>query len=263
MITPLLRKLENLVLLTDEEKRALLDAEATVRHLEARTDIIVEGEPREGLHLVVDGFACRYKLLPDGRRQIVSYLLPGDLCDAHILLMDHVDHSVATLSRVTVAVWPRQTIVQMAEAHPGIARAFWWSTFMEESISREWLVNLGQRTALERLSHLVCEIYYRLDAVGRTRGASFELPITQAELADTLGLSVVHVNRTLQEMRRDRLVTLTGKVLTILDLDLLRTIAMFSPNYLRPGPQRSGIAETRERPGGSADERHHLRSQAV
>jgi CRP-like cAMP-binding protein len=191
---------------------------------------------------VVEGFACRYKLLPDGRRQIVSYLLPGDLCDARMFLLDRVDHSVATLSRATVVVWSRHTILDLIEKNPGLARAFWWSTFVEESIGREWLVNLGQRTALERLSHLICEMFFRLDSVGKTRGHSFELPITQADLADTLGLSVVHVNRTLQELRRDRLVTLSGKVLTILNLKMLQTIAMFDPDYLNPRAWRPNDA---------------------
>jgi CRP-like cAMP-binding protein len=258
-----LRKLETLVVLSDTERAAWLESEMVLRRIEARTDIVVEGEAREAVHMVVEGFACRYTLLPDGRRQIVSYLLPGDLCDAGMFLLDRIDLSIAALSRVTVAVWSRQTVIRLTEANPGIMRAFWWSSFLEQSITREWLVNVGQRTALERLSHLICEIYCRLDAVGRARGASFELPITQAELADTLGLSVVHVNRTLQELRRDRLVTLTGKILTILDFEMLQTIGMFNPRYLRLG---TSATETRRRDGGdpepaSGGERPHVRAK--
>jgi CRP-like cAMP-binding protein len=266
MIAPLLLKLDDLILLSDEEKRALIEAEAVVRQIDPRTDIVVEGEPRESVHLVIEGFACRYTLLPDGRRQIVSCLLPGDLCDARMFLLDRVDHSIGTLARSTIAIWPRQTMLRLAETHPGIMRAFWWSTFIEESVTREWLVNVGQRTALERLSHLICEIYCRLQIVEKTRGASFELPITQAELADTLGLSVVHVNRTLQELRRDHLVALTGKVLTILDFEMLKAIAMFNPRYLGPGRGKAAPADRQGDKTGerrSTGERVHLRGKNI
>jgi CRP-like cAMP-binding protein len=243
MITPFLRKIEHLAPLTEIERTALVDADLTIRHVDARTDILIEGQPPDSANLVIDGFACRYKLLPDGRRQIVSYLLPGDFCETTPFLLRNSDHSVASLSRVKLAVWPQPTIQHLTDTHPGITRALWWATFLEESITREWLVSIGQRTALERLAHLICEIYFRLDSVGRTNGGSFEMPITQAELADTLGLSVVHVNRTLQEMRRDGLVRLSGKILSILDLPMLQTISMFNPSYLNLGKTPSPRAE--------------------
>ncbi|MDB5392757.1 MAG: crp [Rhodospirillales bacterium] len=232
MSFPLIRKLENYVQLAEAEKRSLLQADMLVRDVDARLDIVREHQEIEGATLLLEGFACRYKLLPDGRRQILGYMIPGDMCDPRIFLLDRMDHAIATLSRAKIAVWPRKAVLGLTSIYPRITRAFWWCALVDEGITREWLVSLGQRTALERLSHLVCELYFRLRAIDLVRGNSFDFPVTQAELGDTLGLSAVHVNRTLQDMRRERLVRLMGRRLTVLNLDALRTIAMFDPNYL-------------------------------
>jgi CRP-like cAMP-binding protein len=229
---PLLRKLENYVQLTESEKRSLLQAEIEVRDVEARLDIVREHQQVEGATLLLEGFACRHKLLPDGRRQILGYILPGDMCDPRIFLLDRMDHSIAALSRARIAIWPRKALLGLTAVYPRITRAFWWSALVDEGIAREWLVSLGQRTALERLSHLICELYYRLKAIDLVRGNGFDFPVTQAELGDALGLSAVHVNRTLQDMRRKRLVRLVGRRLTVLNLEALSAIAMFNPGYL-------------------------------
>lgn len=233
MALPLIRKLENYVQLSDIEKRSLMQAEAHIRDVEARCDIIQERQEVEGATLVLEGFACRYRLLPDGRRQILGYMLPGDMCDPRIFLLDRMDHSIATISRAKIAVWPRKSVLGLTSLYPRITRAFWWCALVDEGIAREWLVSLGQRTALERLAHLICELYHRLKAIDLVNANGFDFPVTQAELGDTLGLSAVHVNRTLQDMRRERLVRLAGRRLTVLNLEALSTIAMFNPNYLR------------------------------
>ncbi len=233
MILPLIRKFESHIQLSDAEKKALLQADVAVNEVEARWDLIKEGQPIDGACLVLEGFACRYKRMQDGRRQILSYILPGEMNDPRVFLLDKVDHSIGTLARTTVAMWPRKTLFNLTSAFPRIARAFWLCTLVDEAIQRQWLVNVGQRTALERLSHLFCELYFRLGAIGRVDGNSFDLPITQAELGDTLGLTAVHVNRILQDMRRDRLIRWSGKRMTILNLPALSIIAMFDPAYLR------------------------------
>jgi CRP-like cAMP-binding protein len=232
MPVSLIRKLSNYVPLGDAEKRALLQAELAVKEFDARVDIIRQNQPVEGATLLLEGFACRYKLLPDGRRQIFAYMVPGDMCDPRIFLLDRIDHSIATLSRARVATWPRKSLLGLTALYPRIRRALWWCALVDESISRERLISLGQRTALERLAHLICELFFRLQAVDEVHGNGFDFPVTQAELGDTLGLSAVHVNRTLQDMRRERLVRLAGRRLTVLDLQALCTIAMFSPDYL-------------------------------
>jgi CRP-like cAMP-binding protein len=255
MTMALIRKLENYVLLTDIEKHSLLEAETTVRTIDPRLDIACEHDEIDGAILLLEGFACRYRLLPDGRRQILSYMLPGDMCDPRIFLLDHRDHSIASLSRVRIAVWPRKAVLGLTSIYPRITRAFWWCALADEGIIREWLVSLGQRTALERLSHLICELYYRLKAIDLVYADGFDFAVTQAELGDTLGLSAVHVNRTLQDMRRKRLVRMAGRRLTVLNLDALATIAMFKPDYLHLNAKerrQTTLAERREQAAGTA-----------
>jgi CRP-like cAMP-binding protein len=168
------------------------------------------------VHLILDGFACRYKLTDEGTRQIMAYLVPGDFCDLHVFILKEMDHSIATLSRCTVGDIPRDRILTLLE-RPAIAKALWWATLVDEAVLREGLVNIGRREAAERIAHLVCELLLRLRAVGLANGGGFELPITQAELADIVGLSDVHVNRSLQALREAGLITLKGKHLVILD----------------------------------------------
>jgi CRP-like cAMP-binding protein len=232
VIERLVRKLENFAPLTEAERGALTEASTTVRRFGAHEDLILEGEPTDGVKLILEGLACRYKLLHDGRRQIVAYLIPGDLCDVRMFILNRMDHSIATLSAVEAAIFSQETVLDMFDRHPGLSRALWWCTLVEEAITREWVVNVGHRTAFERLAHLFCEIFIRLRAVGLTQDNRCELPLTQNELADTLALSLVHVNRMLMEMRRAGLVTFQNRQLVIHDLSALQAAAGFNPNYL-------------------------------
>jgi CRP-like cAMP-binding protein len=143
-----------------------------------------------------------------------------------------MDHSIGTLSPVHAAQIPRENADWLMERYPRQARAFWWSTLVEESITREWVVNVGHRTAFERMAHLFCEIFERLHTVGLTRGDTCDLPLTQSELSDALSLSAVHVNRVLMEMRHNHLITLRNQQLTIHDYPTLRDVAGFDARYL-------------------------------
>lgn len=232
VVDRLILKLENFTRVSGDERRALAEASTTVRRFGAHEDLVLEGEPTDGIKLILEGFACRYKILPDGRRQIVAYLVPGDLCDLRIFILKHMDHSIGTLAPVEAATLSQDTMLGILERYPNLARALWWSTLVEESIAREWIVNVGHRTAFERLAHLFCEIYLRLRAVGLTQENRCELPLTQNELADTLALSLVHVNRMLMEMRRAGLVSFQNKQLVIHDLAALQGAAGFNGNYL-------------------------------
>jgi CRP-like cAMP-binding protein len=232
LIHALVRKLEMFTELSDEERRALYEAVGPVRSFGSHEDLIREGDQSTGVPVVISGFACRHKMLPDGRRQIIGYFLPGDMCDARVFILRKMDHTISTLSPTTICVLPRDAILELTSRHPRITRAFWWNTLVEEAIVRQWLVNVGQRTALERLAHLFCEIYVRLQVVGLATPAGCELPVTQSELADTVALSTVHVNRTLKELRRVGLVSMSSKSLIIHDLPGLRALAMFDPGYL-------------------------------
>jgi CRP-like cAMP-binding protein len=247
----LLRKLENFTALAEDEKTALSSA-MQVRTCGSHEDLICEGDQTGHVNVVLSGLACRQKMLPDGRRQIVGFLLPGDMCDVWAFTLRRMDHTISTISSARMGIIPREVALGITEKFPRLMRAMWWASMVEESIAREWIINVGQRTALERLAHLFCEIYARLSAVGLTSGNRCELPLTQAELADTLALSTVHVNRMLRELRHAGLISMNGKSLVIHDFKALQSIAMFDANYLHLDglkiEMRAGTQPGRDRP---------------
>jgi len=198
----------------------------------AHRDIIRQGDAPHPVKLIVDGWAVRYKMLPDARRQIVSLLLPGDLCDFNGFLLKEMDHSVGALTPVTYAEMPHDLIEAMCEHHPALARALGLESLVVAAIQREWTLSLGQRTARERIAHLFCEIFERLEMVNLTEGGRCEMPLTQVDLGEITGMTTVHVNRTLQALRREGLIVLDNRILTIPDRRALMTVGMFNPNYL-------------------------------
>jgi len=228
----LIHKLERYARLSADDC-GVLDtvAREKVRRLRPRDDIIQEGDKPTHLNLILQGWACRYKVLEDGRRQIMSFFLPGDLCDLNVFVLRAMDHSVGALTSVVYAEISREAFDRVAE-RPRVLQALWWDTLVAQAIQREWTVNLGQRTALERVAHLLCELFIRLRAVDLAHDGRCELPVTQSELADALGLTPVHVNRTLQELRSQGLIVLQGKELQIPNLGRLMDTALFNDNYL-------------------------------
>ena len=230
-VSPLIAKIETTRKLPDEDREALARVSRGAREMGARRNIIREGDKPDDVHLIVDGWAARYKLLPDGARQITAFLIPGDFCDLHVSLLGEMDHSIATLTRARVAHIPRRKIEELAE-RPALARAFWWATLVDEAVLRNWIVNIGRRDAYEAVGHLMCELYVRMKNVGLTTGHGSELPLTQEEVADALGLTPVHVNRTLQRLRTQGLISLRRNALTILDYRRLQEASGFNPNYL-------------------------------
>jgi CRP-like cAMP-binding protein len=236
----LVRKLERFAPLSDTEKELLSDAIVQVKSFRAHDELVREGDHVTNVNVILEGFACRQKILPDGRRQIIGLLLPGDICDIRVFLLRRTDHSIFAITPIRAGIMSRQAATELTEKYPRLARSLWWATMVEESIARDWLINVGQRTALERLAHLFCEIYTRLHSVGLTEGNSCELPLTQSELADALALSTVHVNRTLRELRNARLVSIQGRSLVIHDFKALQEVAMFDPNYLHLDGQGAG-----------------------
>jgi CRP-like cAMP-binding protein len=229
----LIRKLEQFTRLAADDKTVLQDVAAlNLRQLKPGEDIIHEGAQPKRVNLVIDGWAYRYKHLEDGRRQILAFLLPGDLCDLRMFVLKEMDHSIGALTPVKVAQIPADLIVEITKRHPRITQALWWNALVEEAIAREWIANLGQREAIERMAHLFCEFFVRLRGIGLTDGNSCAMPATQEQLADATGMSAVHVNRTLQEMRDTGLIVLKGKTLTIPNLAALQSTALFNANYL-------------------------------
>lgn len=227
----LTRKLELFGRLSDTDRGFLDESIVNARKIQARKDIICEGDSPSDVILVLDGFACRYKILADGKRSIFAFLVPGDFCDLHIFILKTMDHSIASLSPCRIVNIPRSRVLQLSE-RPAIARALWWTTLVDEATLREWLVNMGQRDAESSIAHLFCELHLRLAGVGLAAGGEFALPITQVELADTMGLSSVHVNRSLQSLRSQGLIVYKNGNLVIPDVRRLRMACGFDPNYL-------------------------------
>jgi CRP-like cAMP-binding protein len=240
---PLLRKLANFSCLSAEETKALLACCSDVRVLTAGEDVIAQGERTGGVRLLLKGFACRYKVLEDGRRQIVAYFVPGDLCDLRVFILQRMDHSIGVLAASRVATIAPDDILKLTNRYPNLTRALWWSTLVDEAVMREWIVNVGRRNARERLGHLFCELWFRFRAVGLNEGNSCTMPLTQVELGETLGLSAVHVNRTLQDLRRQKLITLEDGTLTIEDLNKLMEVSFFTPDYLHLHDGRNAARE--------------------
>lgn len=203
-----------------------------VRNVPARRDLIREGDPPRSIFLVLEGWACRYKQLPDGRRQIVAFFIPGDLCDLNVYILKEMDHTVGAITSIRVAEIGRDAFETLMVDHPRVTQALFWNELVTVAIQREWTLNLGQRTAYERLAHMFVELFLRFETIGRTDGNSFEFPLTQTDIADAAGLAPVHVNRMLKELRLDGLIELKGKTLTIPDMAALKNAAMFNDNYL-------------------------------
>jgi CRP-like cAMP-binding protein len=228
----LLRKLAHGAHLSPAERGAVTAAVTEVRAFAAHTDLIEEGEAPAYVHVVLQGFACRYKMLPDGGRQIMAWLVPGDFCDLHVSILGAMDHSIGTLTPSRIGFIDRQSADRLALGFSSLTRAFWWATLVDEGVLREWLTNIGRRQAASRIAHLFCELHARLNAVGLVEDGAMSLPLTQADLADTVGLTPVHVNRVIRWLREAGLAAWKGGELRILDVRRLREFADFDANYL-------------------------------
>lgn len=228
----LIIKLESTGLLSDREKQALGALPFRTRNVAENADLVQQGDRPPESCLVLDGFVCRYKLLGEGQRQIMSFHIPGDIPDLQSLHLEVMDHSIAALTPARVAYIPHTALNELILAHRGLAAALWRETLIDAAVFREWLACVGRRTARQRIAHLICEVYVRLRAVGLVDGDGFELPVTQAELADALGLSSVHVNRVLQDLRKDGMIATSGRHVVVGDWDQLRATGDFEPSYL-------------------------------
>lgn len=219
--------------LREDDRRRLREAlSGEAKSLPARRDLVSEGEKPETVKVLLEGWAMRYKELPDGRRQIVSFFIPGDLFDANVFILNEMDHSVGTLTGITYREISAPDFTALLESSGRISKALWWSELVKISIQREWTLNLGQRDAYERMAHLFCELVVRLQMVGLSKNGEMFLPLTQHDLAEATGMTPVHANRTLQRMRANGLIELSQQQLSILDPAGLSEAAKFNPNYL-------------------------------
>jgi CRP-like cAMP-binding protein len=232
MITAHLKKLRKRTEISPEEERVLRSLIVETRRVPADRILIRAGEELTNSVFLLDGWMARSKDMATGERQVTELHITGDFPDLHGFTLKRLDHDIVTLSECTIGLVPHERLLEVTRDYPHLTRVFWFSTNVDAAITRELALSLGQRSAIARMAHLFCELYVRLDVVGRTKGNRYEFPLTQRELSECLGLTVVHVNRTLQELRRKGLVEFENRHLTILDRLGLEGIAEFDPNYL-------------------------------
>jgi CRP-like cAMP-binding protein len=234
-VTPpslLIRKLQSTASLSDRDRADIENLPFTVRTFPGRTSIVHEGDAPGQCCLVVNGWAYRYRTLANGQRQILTFFVPGDMPDIESLHLHVMDQGLVATARTTVAFVAHRDMRALIQHNTNVAMSLWRETLIDATRCRELVIGLGRRQAVGRMAHLFCEMYVRLWTIGFTEDLRYVLPLTQAELADALGLSSVHANRSLQELRKLGLVTLQRRELIIHDWDGLAKVAEFDPAYL-------------------------------
>lgn len=233
MRNPWAMKMEQFTAFTPDERRRL-DAIVAFRQREFRAheDIIADGAHSDHCHVLLSGLACRYKILPDGERQIMAFLVPGDLCDAEVFVLRRMDHGVGTLTQSCTAMIHADTMKALLREVSAISEALWWGTMTDLGVLRERIIDQGRRDATERLAHLLYEMLVRYRVGGTTTTQSIDFPITQTDLADATGMTPSHVNRVLQRFREDGLIELRSRTLTVTNPARLKAIGQFDAAYL-------------------------------
>jgi CRP-like cAMP-binding protein len=234
---PFLLNLSRLDHLSPDEVAIVEGLSTRRKRFAAKTDIVLEGDRPHNSCLLLSGFAGRYNVLNDGRRQITAVHIAGEFVDLHSLMLAQMDHSVLALTECEISLVPHEMLRELTRTHPHLARLMWTLTVIDAAVHRQWLVAAGRLSSLAQVAHFLCEMYVRLDVVHQTDGFSYRLPLSQNELSDTMGLSLVHINRTLQELRRDGLIEWQGDQVRILDWVRLSALAEFDPTYLNLEPK--------------------------
>jgi CRP-like cAMP-binding protein len=240
LLQPMITKLESISSLTEEERDAVESLPVRVQALKADHHIIRDGDTATHCCLILEGWAFRYKILGEGKRQIFSFHIGGDIPDLQSLHIPLMDHSLATMTDATVAFIPHEAVRDLTYRFPRVAAVLWRDTLVDAGIFREWMMCMGRRSAYDHLAHLFCELYLKQEAVGLAGEHRCSLPMTQADLGDATGLSNVHINRTLQEMRAKGLITLRSNTLVIQAWDELVRAAEFDESYLHLRKRSAG-----------------------
>jgi CRP-like cAMP-binding protein len=231
-LAPMVRKLSQRTALEPAEVEAILALPHRRATANPRAYLVRDGDKVESCIVLLSGFAYRSKKTGDGGRQILSVHVQGDVVDAQNSLLSEADHNVQALSHVDLAYIPHQSILELAAAWPAVARAMWRDTLVDGSISREWILNVGRRDALQRISHLLCELAFRQSAAGVCAGPHYQWSMTQEHIADATGMTPVHANRTIRILRAQGMISINKDRLTILDLPKLRHAGDFRREYL-------------------------------
>ena len=233
MANPLTMKLEQFTRFDPDERQRLDQLLSYPMKTYARGETIIrEGDKVNDIHLVLTGVAARSKTLRSGDRQFMALLVPGDLCDVEVFVLEGMDHDITALTDTTCVLIPAKIVEGLLTESTKLTRALWWSTMSDSAILREWIVDHGSRDSIERIAHLMCELLIRYRIIGETTDNSFAFVLTQDELADATGMTPVHVSRMLHQLRRQGLIDLSDKVLTILDPKGLQRVAKYDSTYL-------------------------------
>ena len=232
MTNRFIEKLSRFATLDAADVAELAHATARVRRVEPRQDLIREGDQPGPVFVILEGWAFRYKILPSGTRQVLAYLMPGDCCDLHVGLLAEMDHSIQSVTEVHYATIDRVEMDEIMERRRSIAKAMYVGQLVDEGIMRAWITSMGRRASVERAAHLMCELYVRARNIGLIEGNHFEMPLSQSLLADSLGMTAVHLNRVLKKLRLDDAMIISRGSLTVTDPLKLAQIAGFDENYL-------------------------------
>lgn len=232
LLDALRRKIDGVVPLGSEEVDAILTLSTVVRQVRAGAEIVREGDHPTQSCLILEGIGYRFKIVGEGARQIFSFHIPGDIPDLQSLYLERMDHSLAALTNSTVAYIPHRSLYHLFATHPRVAGFFWREALIDSSIFREWISNIGRRSAPSRIAHVICELYVRFRTIGVVVELTMPFPFTQTVLADAQGMSTVHVNRIMQDLRSAKLIRVGRKELTILDWPGLVELADFQDDYL-------------------------------
>lgn len=232
LATPLTSRLARLVPLSPDESAALAELQAPTRPVARNREIISAGRRYDGVFVLIDGAAIRYRVLHDGRRQVLNIVLPGDFIGFPASFFETALYSVTALSEAHVSWVPFTGLFGLFQNHPRLAATLFCSFSCEAAMYAEHLIDVGRRSARERVAHFLLELLTRLQAIGLADERSYRMPLTQELIGDALGLSVPHVNRTLRQLREDGLVGIDGQIVAIHDIEALAALADFEKGYL-------------------------------
>lgn len=215
-----------------QEEAAMRAIMSEPKQVRADKRLVRSGTDLDVSIILLDGIACRFKDLKNGERQITELHVPGDFVDLHSFTLKRLDHEIGTLTDVVIATVRHEELRRITENFPHLTRLYWYCTNVDAAIHREWEVSLGRRTALARVAHILCELSLRLEIVGLAKDGAYDLNLTQTDLAECVGLTAIHVNRTLRQLREDGVVTFRKGRVEIRDWQRLQRLADFNPNYL-------------------------------
>ncbi len=232
----LIRRLRTSEAISDEDIEIIRALPVTVKDYPAGSAVVRDGQRATDCCLIIEGFCARSKTITDGKRQILSIHIPGEIPDLMSLFLHVMDHDLSTLTASRLGLIRHETLKDLHRRRPAVAEMFWRDTLIDAAMFREWIVNVGQRPAPARLAHVMMELRERLRVIGRLEGNNFEMPLTQEEIGEALGTTAVHVNRVIRQLREEGIVELQRGRVIVLDERKFRELADFDPRYLHQSP---------------------------